>query len=45
MSADLLQAMVVPTCFVLAGLLGLRLGTPRTVAVCVVLVGGLHLAR
>ena len=44
MSADLLQAMVVPTCFVLAGLLGLRLGTPRTVAVCVVLVGGLHLA-
>ena len=44
MSSDLLQAMVVPTCFVLAGLLGLRLGTPRTVALSVVLVGGLHLA-
>lgn len=43
MSADLLQVTVVPTCFVLAGLLGLRLGTPRTVAVCVTLVGACHL--
>jgi signal transduction histidine kinase len=44
MSADLLQSTVVPTCFVLAGLLGLRLGTPRTVAACVTLVGGCHVA-
>jgi signal transduction histidine kinase len=44
MSGDLLQATVVPTCFVLAGLLGLRLGTPRTVSVCVALVGCCHLA-
>jgi signal transduction histidine kinase len=44
MSAELLQATVVPTCFVLAGLLGLRLGTPLTVAVGVALVGCCHLA-
>jgi signal transduction histidine kinase len=44
MSADLLQATVVPTCFVLAGLLGLRLGTPRTVSVCLAMVGCCHLA-
>jgi isopentenyl diphosphate isomerase/L-lactate dehydrogenase-like FMN-dependent dehydrogenase len=43
MSGELLQATVVPTCFVLAGLLGLRLGTPRSVGVCVALVGCCHL--
>jgi signal transduction histidine kinase len=44
MSPDVLQVVVVPVCFLLAGALGLRLGTPRTVALAVALVGTCHLA-
>ena len=43
MSPEVLQVVVVPVCFLLAGALGLRLGTPRTVALAVALVGTGHL--
>lgn len=43
MSSELLELLVVPTCFVLAGLLGLRLGTPVSIAAGLVGVGGCHL--
>ena len=43
MSPEVLQVVVVPVCFLLAGALGLRLGTPRTVALAVALVGAGHL--
>lgn len=41
---ELLQLLLVPACFVLAGLLGHRLGTPATVAAAVCGVGVCHLA-
>ncbi|PVG82062.1 hypothetical protein DDE18_15370 [Nocardioides gansuensis] len=44
MSGELLQVMLVPVCFVLAGLLGLRVGTPRSLAAALVLTGACHLA-
>ena len=44
MTPEPLELLVVPTCFVLAGILGLRLGTPRSVATGLIGVGGCHLS-
>ncbi len=44
MSHDLFELLLVPTCFVLAGALGVRLGTPPSIAVGLLGVGGGHLA-
>lgn len=44
MSNDVVQVVLVPASFVVAGLMGLRLGIARTLGWAVVAVGGLHLA-
>ncbi len=43
MTSDTVALLVVPTCFLLAGVLGLRLGTPRSIAAGLAGVGGGHL--
>ncbi len=43
MDAETLQLFLVPACFVLAGGLGLRLGTPRSIAAALAAVGVGHL--